>query len=320
MMIIFFPFFEDSSLYLTRFITEQPVKSFNQPIKTNLITLTMKYKSFCVAGFTLEFIDQKSANVGIEGSETVTLDLFGNRRLYSFESWCDLVCEYIKVCSIDMTSMIIDCVSGGNVSTEVINISKFNYVNLEALNLKSLFGTMNNEWSCISNLGVGYTLSNYSKNDEKSVLNLVYGGIRLENVNVLNFTQKTTTSKRFKLKNLIINFDSVCATGFTFEYSDGTRESTGSFGKDSVKLDLTSRKTLYSVHSNCDVICNFLRFCSIEEKTLKVECVDAGDSEIMPDYFVSTKHFQIDSFYGDNLWYNGSNCLRNLGIKYKILS
>ena len=301
---------EYKSLFLTRYITQQPLISFYHPIKANLINLTMKYTRVCTNGFALGYSDGTLESFGFDGTNAVSIDVTGNRTFYSFESFCsDTYCDKFTICTIDSkNSLLIECYNSGNEASNFLSQKVY-----RAYNLQSLFGTITfNYDGCISNLGVTYS-SNKTLNSSLSNLNLVRIPSTLTNT-LSNFTQFI-----MDLKSLIINYDDTCITGFNFVYTGTHGVNVGSNGTNSISLDLTNSQSLYSVLSYCDKICDFMRFCSIDTKNETfVNCVDAGNfaQRLKINYFVSTKDFYMQSFYGNFLVYSGSNCLQNIGISY----
>ena len=276
----------------------------------------MKYKSVCVTGFNFGFSDGTMKSVGIEGTDEIKIELT-SRKLYSFQSWCGYICDFFRICSVDeTTSNSIECFNSGNMGESFLKGSASNLIHLNLMEVKSFFGTMNYGWHCISTLGITYspiptsTLSLLLEN----TLNLVRHS-SIDNTTTSNFTQSTQTSKGFKMTRLNINYNSHCVTGFSFDYSDGSRAHAGFNGTNAVALDLSGTKSLYSVLSYCDHVCDFMRFCSVREAS-KIECVDAGKFHQI-NYAASTKDFVIQSFYGHTRPWN-TQCIQNIGIKYKL--
>jgi hypothetical protein len=193
--------------------------------------------------------------------------------------------------------------------------SESNLIHLNLMEVKSFFGTMNHDWHCISTLGITYSpipTSTHSLLLENTLDLVRYSPI--DNTTTSNFTQSTQSSNSFKMTRLNINFNSHCVTGFSFDYSDGSKASAGFNGTNAVALDLSGTKSIYSVLSYCGKVCDFMRFCSVEAST--IECVDAGKFHQI-NYAASTKDFAIQSFYGSTrLW--GTQCIQSIGIKYKL--
>ena len=118
-------------------------------------SITMKYQSgICVTGFDLVFSDS-TITIGDDASH-VSLDLTNNKRLYSFASYCGDICDRIDLCSIDPVSLVINCVSGGNVAKTLDNTEYTQNMTLMLVagDFKGYSG-----FNCIKNFGIYYILN-----------------------------------------------------------------------------------------------------------------------------------------------------------------
>ena len=258
-------------------------------------------------GFTFVYNDGTQVNVGYSGTQSASLDLTGSKKLYSFKSYCDtLICERFQICSIDYLSFQITCITVGN------NSALYNTdISLQSLHVNSFFGTFNalNGNNYISNLAITFSLLSQS---EDNTLNLVKEGTSTP---VSNFNQSLN-----QINSILISSNSVCVTGFTFIFKNGTNSSAGFNSSNSILLDLSEDKKLYSISSNCGTFCNSIRLCSIDTGLSTIDCVRAGNPSFDPNNFAMVQDFAINTIYGDFISSGSDNCLQNLGTSYSLSS
>lgn len=116
-------------------------------------SLRMKYAdNLCVTGFDLVFDDSTIVSIGT-GTFNVSLDLTNNKRLYSLSSYCGNICDLIQLCSINLLSSQMSCISGGATSLTFNSIFYTQYLTL--MGISGDFGSYQGI-DCIQNFGIYY--------------------------------------------------------------------------------------------------------------------------------------------------------------------
>lgn len=306
---------------MTRYKSPEPFQLESQSIESDLTKFSLEYTQYCVTGLNFGFSDGTSKKLGSDGTNKISIDLNQNKKLYSFQSFCDELCHLLIVCIIDTINNTVKCFRSGNTNQNYIDLSSDNYVDLTSINLKSMFGTF--KTGCITNLGISYSLLASISNSPLSFVSLrKYYGPPYPSSS--KFTQPILLNNgQNKLVTLTVRSDEICVTGFDFKFTDNLIVKVGSNGTKSVDLDLSGNKTFHSISSYCALICDFMRFCSIDNTNIKtkiINCVDAGNlqNDYYTNLFVSTKDFRIQAFSGDNIIYLGSNCIQSIGISYNL--
>ena len=131
--------------------------SFSQSTSSNggLASMNIKFTSQCVKGFDFYYNDGTIVNTGFNDyTNTLSLNLNNNERLYAVNSFCGLICDYIQFQTINSITGIITTLDTGNTAT-----TKTVFVNTQSyLSITSYVGTYTAVWGpgCLEDMSLNY--------------------------------------------------------------------------------------------------------------------------------------------------------------------
>jgi hypothetical protein len=228
------------------------------------------YTRTCITKLLLVFKNDETKSIGHDqrGTSATYLDLSGTKKLYSFKSVCDVVCDSFIICSIDTVTQKQECITSGINYT----LDKYKSVSLEPMEIISFFSTIIffDADVCISNLGVAYTRILWAATSLNSMDLFRLSSEKSQK----NFEQSTTLNNGANgLVSLFVNYDDVCLTGLSFFYENGENFTVGHNGTFSFFLN---HFWPVSFESRCEPeedTCYFIRIC------LYNQCNDIGDTK-----------------------------------------
>ena len=131
--------------------------SFAQSTSINggLLSMNIKYSNLCVKGIDFVYKNGSIVNTGFNDyTNTLSLNLNNNERLYAVNSFCGLICDSIQFQTINSITGIITTVDTGNTTTP-----KNVFVNTQSyLSITSFDVTYTEVWNtgCLEDMSLDY--------------------------------------------------------------------------------------------------------------------------------------------------------------------